>query len=333
MIGPALGGQMQAGRAAFNQLFRAAARSHAGLDGAAFLAWLESGLDPVAEAVAAAAPEALARTVLELYQMALPLVARGWLGPSAREPAIDAGLREVLAALPCCTAQAPAAFAGAVLNALQRLAAADPAKARRWSQGMGELAPGCTDLEDALALGRVLAWRCGLPSLRARALQDAQTLPAVAVQAVLGLPAPLSPQRLAELMEQPQAMPEESKAESAIRFLGWAGGFRGFGGPFARPPRVGLEQGVLVAGDGDALCRLFGDGYGVEAVKVGNGHPRPSPGAASDPRVDSSGTLHWGGRGRQFPQLAGAITWQWQAGLLAVSLATSHRVALLRCPP
>ena len=332
MIGPALSAQLQAGRAGYNQLFRAAAQAHPGLDGEAFQLWLETTLDPVAESVAAARPESLARAVGELYELALPLVARGWLGPLARQPAIDEGLREVLAALPHCTASATGQFAGAVLNALHRLAAADPNQARRWSEGMKRLAPWCNDVDTALALGRVLAWRCGLPSLRTRALQEARSLPAEAVQQALGLQAPLSPQRLDQLIARPLAMPD-GKPTDPIGLLGWVGGFRGFGGHFARPPRVGLDEGALVAGDGDALCRLFADGYGIEAVKVGTGQPRPEPLGLSDARIEASGELRWAGQRRQFPQLAGASSWQWQGGLLAVSLATSHRVALLRCLP
>ncbi len=329
MIGPALAGVLRAGRAGFNQRFQDAARA-GGLDGEDFQTWLTGTLDPVAEALAATRRDGLAISLLALYEMGLALVARGWLGPKAREPAIDAGLRTLLTALPQCLAAQPTRFPGALVNALHRLAQGQPQRALVWAQDLSALAPWCDSAEQALSLGRVLAWRLGLASLRQRALADAQTLPGEPLRLILGLERPPTGEDLARWLHQPQAMPGESAAPLVPRLLGWAGGFAGFGGPFRRPPLVGLDAGRLVAGDGESRVALFGDGYGTEAVQIGGG-PVPTPADPSPARVSGAGLLAWNGRRISMPELASARAWQWHQGLLAVALGTSHRVALLRC--
>jgi len=334
MIGKALAAVLQTGRAPFNQRFRAAQQQHRGLDAGAWLAWMKDTLDPVAARVAAHDASAVAPVVDVLYDQALLLVAKNWLGPRARDPVLAAAYRELLVGLAPALAREPARLSGSLLNALHQLCRDDPARARHWSERLAQLGAGLTDVDAILGLGRMLAWRAGWPAQRAAALQVAPRLPPALAQAALELSAPPGPSLWAALTAAPTLRADEVGLPVArdLSWLGWCGGFRGLGGPFARLPSVGLAAGQLAASDGMDTWRLAGDGYGTQALRMGAGADWPVAPADSRVRVSSTGTVTAGALSREFPDLESAAAWAWHAGLLAVTLRTSYQVALLRCP-
>lgn len=95
-------------------------------------------------------------------------------------------------------------------------------------------------------LGVVAAWRSGAVRLRRAALASARRVPADAACAALSLPE-LGAERLARVLEEhaadPWWWPDGGRGRGAgvgpgRPVVARLGGFRGFGGPWARPPRV-----------------------------------------------------------------------------------------------
>jgi hypothetical protein len=292
-------------------------------------------LDPVAERVAAHDPDAVAAVVEALYDQALPLVAKHWLGREARDPVLAAGYRTLLVALAPALARDPARLSGSVLNALHQLCRDDAERARQWTERLARLGAGIADVDTVLDLGRVLAWRGGWPAWRDAALQAAPRLPAALAQAALELAVPPTASLWQVLAAAPTLRADEvgTPAASGIGWLGWAGGFRGLGGPFAHTPVVGVAAGRLAASDGSDTWWLAGDGYGTQAVRMGSASDWPLERRAGSVQVSAAGTVAAGAVKREFPELETASGCAWHAGLLAVTLRISYQVALVRCPP
>src|SRR5262245_58562585 len=130
MVGSALAAALRAGRMQFNQVFRAAQQQYRGFEAEHWLAWLEGTLDPVAEGVAAVDAAAVGPVVATLYKQSLPLVAKHWLGPLARESVLDEAYRRLLTGLAAALARDPERISASLFNALHQLCQDDPQRAR-----------------------------------------------------------------------------------------------------------------------------------------------------------------------------------------------------------
>ena len=334
MIGAALAAVLELNRAQFNQRFRAAQQQYRELDGQSWLAWMKDTLDPVAQRVAAHDPAAAMAVVDALYDQALPLVAKRWLGREARDPLLAAAYRDLLLALVRALVRDPARLSGSLLNALHQLCRDDPARARRWAERLAQLGEAIADVDTVLDLGRLLAWRCGGPAWREAALGVAPRLPAALAQAALDLAAPPTPSLWADLAAAPALRADEigTPVARAPAWLGWSGGFRGLGGPFARMPVVGIAAGKLAASDGTDTFRLAADGYGTQAMRMGSISDWPLERSDARVHVSGAGELSSGAGKWTFPALQTAAGWAWHADVLAVTVRTSYQVALVRCP-
>ena len=334
MIGGALAAALRVSRAQLNQRFRAAQQLHRDLDAEAWQAWMKDTLDPVAEGIAAHDAAAVVAVVEALYDQALPLVAKHWLGPQARDPLLAAAYKDLLVALGPALARDPARISGSLLNALYQLYRDDAVRARRWADRLAMLGTGIADADTVLDLGRLLAWRCGWPVWREAALALAPRLPPTLAQAALDLPVPPDPSLWTGLVRAPALRADEvgTSAAREAGWLGWSGGFRGLGGPFARMPVVGIAAGRLAASDGTDTWRLSADGYGTQALRMGSASDWPLERAAARVQVSNIGEVSTGTSKRVFPTLQTANGWAWHAGVLAVTVRTSYQVALVRCP-
>lgn len=336
-ISTALASVLKARRADFNQRFLAAQQQQRTLTAEVWHAFLRETLSPVAEIVAAHDASAVDGVIDVLYDQALPLVAKQWLGPAPRDAVFAACYKQLLAALAPLLVREPERVSGALLNALHQLCTIDGARAREWTQRMAAiLKPAATSatVEQALALGRVIAWRVGLASQREMALRDASSLPADWTRAALDLPFTPDAGLWNTLAQQPAMRAEEKEPPKQPEWLGWCGGFRGLGGPFAALPAVGFAGGRLAASDGQHTWWLAADGYGQQCVRMGAASEWPLESAGKDvaAKVGAGGFVVMAGRTHPFPELETAHDAVWQGGILAVVLRTSYQVALLRCP-
>ncbi len=341
VIGPPLAAVLKARRADFNQRFRLAQQQYRALAAEDWLAFVRDTLNPVAEIIAAHDESAVPAVIDALYDQALPLVAQRWLGAQPREPELAACYKQLLAAFAPALMRDPKRVSAALLNALYQLCRINAARAQDWTQRLTHIAARSADIDALLALGRVLAWRVGLPAYRAAALQAGPGLPPAWVRQALDLPS-LPDTALWQALAQAPALraDEIGGAQTAQpEWLGWCGGYRGLGesgGAFSVQPQIGIAANKLAASDGDTTWWLAADGYGVQLVRMGSAldwplgaPPSAMPSAAT---VGADGTVTAGKQSRKFAELETAHTAVVCAGIIAVTLHTSYQVALLRCP-
>ncbi len=332
MIGAHLSAVLKSGRAEFNQRFRLAQQQYRGLAAEDWFAFVRDTLNPVAEIVAAHDESAVPAVIDALYDQTLPLVAQRWLGAQAREPVLAASYKQLLAALAPALARDPMRVSGALLNALHQLCQADAHRAQDWTQRLARIGAKSADVDAVLALGRVLAWRVGLPAYRAAALQAGPGLPPVWLQQALDLEAPLDAALWQTLANAPASRADELSRTPQLEWLGWSGGYRGLGGAFAVQPQAGLAAGKLAVSDGEQTWWLAADGYGAQLVRMGSAADWPLDIQSAALKVSADGTLSAGRYTHKFVELESARGAVWHAGIIAVTLGTSYQVALLRCP-
>jgi hypothetical protein len=335
MIGKALEAVLKARRADYNQRFKLAQQHYRALTAEDWLAFMSDTLNAVAESVAAHDESAVPAVIDALYDQTLPLVAQCWLSREPREPVLVASYRQLLVALAPALASEPARVSGALLNALHHLCVADAQRAQEWTQRLGAIAGKSGDVEAVLALGRVLAWRMGLPAYRESALRAGPQLPLAWAQKALDLSAPPNAALWEALAQSPALRADEAAAvrNPGFEWLVWSGGYRGLGGPFAKQPMVGLAGGKLAASDGENTWWLAADGYGAQAVRMGSAADWPLDTLSALAKAAADGTVAVGKNVRKFAELETARAAAWHAGIVAVTLRTSYQVALLRCPP
>ena len=336
-IGNALATVLKAQRGDFNQRFKLAQQQYRALTAEAWYAFIADTLNPVAEIIAAHNEDAVSEVINVLYDQALPLVAKQWLGSAPREPVLAACYKQLLAMLAPVLVREPERVSAALLNALHQLCALDPQQAQEWTKRFAAIVKGAAaapDVEHVLALGRVLAWRVGLAAQREAALRAAPHLPQAWMQQALDLPATPTAQLWDTLAKEPALRADETRPPAKPEWLGWAGGFRGLGrsgGPFVALPSIGLAGGRLAASDGVHTWWLAADGYGQQVVRMGAAEDWPLT-SATPVKVSESGAITRADKTHGFPELETARGAVWHGGILAVVLRTSYQVALLRCP-
>ncbi len=333
MIGNALTAVLQAKRADFNQRFNLAHQQYRTLTADDWFAFVKDTLSPVAEIVAAHDKAAVAEVIDALYDQALPLVAQRWLGADAREPVLAASYKQLLAALVPALAREPARLSGALLNALHQICQVDAPRARVWAQRLATVGAKSADVDALLALGRVLAWRVGLPAYRTAALQAGPGLPPEWAQPALGLAAPPDAALWQALARSPALRADEIgiKQNPQLEWQGWSGGYRGLGGVFAALPMVGLAAGKLAASDGETTWWLAADGYGAQLVRMGAAADWPLDTMSAAAKAGADGSVTAGKLSRKFVELESARGAVVHEGIVAVTLRTSYQVAVLRC--
>jgi len=334
MIGKPLAAVLKAKRADFNQRFKLAQQQHRGLTAEDWFAYVKDTLNPVADIVAAHDESAVPEVIDTLYDQALPLVAQRWLGTAPRQPVLASSYKQLLAALAPALAREPARLSGALLNSLYQICEIDAQRAHMWTQRLATVGAKSADVDALLALGRLVAWRVGLPAFRAAALQAGPGLPPEWTQQALGLSAPPDAALWQMLARSPALRADEinNVPISGLEWLSWSGGYRGLGGPFTMQPLVGIAADKLAASDGEYTWWLAADGYGTQLVRMGMAADWPLDTMSASAKVNLDGTVTTGKHSRKFAELETARSATWHAGIVAVTLRTSYQVALLRCP-
>lgn len=335
MVSDALAHVLRSGRDALNAQFAAARRLYPELDGGAFRAFLESTVDPLAQAAAAARPDRLADVVTAAYELGLELVGKRLAGPASRHAVVESGWRAVVSAAAPLVAESPRRVLASIANALHQLATTAGARPEQWLRELPPLAARCPDVETLLRLGQVLAWRAGLAHYRASALAAADSLPeALALAAVGGAGSWAAVG--ARLADDPWFVPSRAAGNDRERTIVYAvGAFRGFGGVFSRPPRIARRAGQLIVTSGDEAWLLTADAFGAtfhraggEERAAGASAAAPPPALPPDVRVaDGMLTL----RGHTFAApLCGEVTSvSDDPTTLALTSSSSHHVALV----
>lgn len=313
----------------FNTRFEAARRANPALLPETILASIAEVARPIAEAVVAVRPDRAAIVASSIYDLLLRLAASGLLGPGARYPDLTTGLVQVSQAAPTLTAQHPDRMLRAGVNAICTLSSYAGVRVQDWIAAMARIAPSCSDVEDFLQAGQIIAWRSGMAHFRSGALRLCRTMNPALVLRCLGIPAD-DPARLPARLSQLEANPwhdlhDTSPDVSAktLKVMRRVGGFRGLGGPFLQPPRVFAAPEGFLACDEEKRWLITADCFGATVHPV---HGQRPPSAASMDKTVEAALRGHAELSRLLPDRTSAVadgpTW-------AITTRSSHYVYLV----
>ena len=316
MISSSFAAILASGRAQLNARALEARRSFPALDMQAFGAFLQDGVDPVVQAVAAAAPDRAGSFTLAAYDMALELVGHGLAGPAAKNPFLSAVWRELAPRFAPLLAVMPVDALGMLSNAAIHLGGVSGARTRQWQDEMAAIAPQVATLAQLRAVGQVLAWRAGVAHFRLGAIAAADTLPPALALAACGESQLDWPALRAQLLHQPwRGNPD------GIEF----GAFAGLGGQFDTPPLVRATDDGFIVSAGERFYLLVADAHGAVLH-----------GATADEFAQASGdvsaAVQAGARQLALDLPAGEIALAANAQTVAITSPYTHAIRLLPLP-
>ncbi len=328
MLDPALTAVLSDKRDHLNQRFEQGRHQYPKLEAEAFRAFLSKTLVPLAETALRVAPDRLDLIVVAAYDVGLSLVGQGLAGPGARVTNIEAGLRRLGQACMGRVAEQPRRTLSALSNALHHLTFTQGASPEQWLDDMECVLPHVKDVEQLLAAGQVAAWRAGMAHYRAGALAQAAALPEVANRVLLHVPEDRSwAEAFAQLSKNRWYDPARASGEATPR---WVGGFRGFGGLFAEPPKIAVSDEHVLVRSGDACWLLIADAFGATFHKATPGEVEQAGPFEVEERFSvQADQLFYDGRATGAAArgaLTGAVC---VAGTLAATFSHSHDVVLL----
>jgi hypothetical protein len=243
--------------------------------------------------------------------------------------------RELLPVAAARVAREPGRLAACASNAIVNLSTTGGARPREWLDRMIGLAGKCADTTAMLECGKILAWQAGMAQYRTGALHTAATLRHELAAAALGLPQETLADEVSRTIERLKADPwltsiaalGQADAPPIIRIVAQVGAFRGFGGPFIRPPKVVHDSGAIYALDGEGVWQLVADAYGANLIRT---NPRDFPPSGSNgATIGRNGDVRWGTDRARFPNLTHPVSSAGDDHTLAVTLPTSHHVFLI----
>ncbi len=334
LTGP-LAEALKRGRDGFNARF-AVARKARPIDAEAFLAHLAHVVAPIVDAVAARFSEKVDQVTSELYDLSLELIGSSVIGPGSKSQGVAQAWRALLPRAPHLMAREPGRVAACVTNAVYNLQTSVSPRADEWLTIMQAIVPSCAAVQPFLDAGKVAAWRCGLAQYRAGALAVARQMDAALAAGALGLPTSTEAAALRLALDRmagnPWLTPTEALSGAGdpkrLRLVRRAGAFRGFGGPFLRPPVVAFADGQWLASDGETTFGLIADVFGEHFFRLDQPAPAVT-GTMKSVVIDSSGAVQWGQAAARWEALTARSSLATDEVTLAVTLPTSHHVFLL----
>jgi hypothetical protein len=336
---PALLAVLESERDALNARFTFRLRGGSKIDPQAFMSHLRDTIDPLVRSVHGVLPERVRGVVVALYDVSLDLFAASLLGPEGKLPLMERLWRELLPPAAKLLAREPQRVAGSLANALFQIATQPGTRPEEWLARLAELVPLCATVQELLDVGKILAWQSGMVQYRSAALQTAGQLPLDLVRRTLRLSAMTSTAELAAFLGQMESdpwfrgdqLPGSADRSVPLRIVSMAGAFRGFGGPFLRPPTVRCQDQRWFVSDGASHWQMFADAYGTLFHRVGS--PPDAVEVSSNPpvaaKVDRDGNVLLGKREARFPHLANSSSFACDGTTLGITIPTSHHVYLL----
>jgi hypothetical protein len=327
---PALVEVLRADRDAFNGQFVQRQRAGSKIDGDDFQQHLRTTINDLVRDVAATYAERVKAVTHALYDISLDLFAGGLLGLTARHPHITDAWKIVLPKAMPLLARDPVLVVGCLSNAADHIAGFSSARPSEWIENMSRISPLCGSTSHWLDAGKILAWRTGLVQYRADAFSIARRLPWKLAATCFGANNATEADWTKQL-DRTEAdrwlAPNGALTEARPRIVRTTGGFRGFGGPCLRPPKVTAAEDELYVSDGVAAWKLLADACGTlwHRVKKIPSKASANAGVAVDPR----GRVAWYGEDSKFDELAESRSHAFDGQTLAVTLPTSHHVFLV----
>lgn len=234
----------------YNQLYRESELKHGGLDPSLISRWLVNGVEPIIEKIDQNNSGRLAPVFKAFYVHVLKILSNrsGIVYENEYQRAW-----QLCGALPALAANQPEKLLNAIDGAVESIRTYQPSRVMEWIDLMEKASVHITTIDDFLTAGRIFAWMCGLAHLRDRAKSSYATLAPDLKNVFSECTAEFSmDERLSNVwpgVTQPA-------------FMGEAGGFIGFGGPFAAPPLLSIVQNEFVVTDGKTSHAFFADSFG-----------------------------------------------------------------------
>jgi hypothetical protein len=265
---------LRSGREDFNRQFAHARREHPALDAAAWSSFVASHLNPLVQAVAAVAPNAVVEVATTAWEIGLGLVGQRLAGPQAKDSSINQTWSSVFVTAAALVAQAPARIIASLSNAASNLGVSTPligvtpvncasshTVPTQWIPLLESIALVATNPDDFLAAAQVAAWRSGLAHFRPSALAKAQSLPPALALTALDAAGQDWNEIYSKLMADPWFTPAQSQGRAAQGLR--VGAFRGFGGQFTVPPVLSTFNEQIFVRSGDDVWLLVADAFGA----------------------------------------------------------------------
>jgi hypothetical protein len=259
MLSPGFATLLKERRSSYNAQVAAARSRMPAFDTAAFSAFLRETVDPLVGAVTQVAQENPVWVADALFAMSVDLAEHGWVGAAERGSIVERLWGDAGRHMAGVIAADPRETLGALTNAAIKLDQEPGVRLDDWLGLLGELGGEAGDRGQLRALATVLAWRAGAAHVRAVALAVADTLPPALACRAVGASADGD---WAEIGPRLRAQPWWAPGGQAAR-AHRVGGFRGFGGPFAEPPKVAAHGGDFLAASGEGCYRLIADAFGA----------------------------------------------------------------------
>jgi hypothetical protein len=254
---------LRAGRPQFNAGVTAARHRYPGFKTDAFAAFLETGVDPLVLAVHEVAPDYAGSVAVAAYDIALDLVGRELAGPQSRSEHMNTLWQRIFPVLALRVAENPQLVLGALSNALVNIESLPSARPAQWLELMQQGAAQSSTSEQLLQTGVVAAWRAGAAHFRQAALRLAAALPEALVRYLIGADTTLSQ---AELLQNIATNPwwlRQLQHRSEAERVTEVGAFSGFGGAFAVPPEVRVNEDGFIVKSGERYHLLIADAFGA----------------------------------------------------------------------
>lgn len=239
----------------YNQLYYQQELTSRKMDAVLFSKWIARVVEPIVVAATEVSPGSLPFVFKSFYVSLLSLLTGNLALTYEREYEAAWSLCRLV---PGLIAKQPQRMINALNSALLSLRQNQPGRVGDWIGLMGRTVIYCKTTDEFLNCGRITAWFCGMSHLREKAIKIYPGL-AEEIKAVM---------KSEKLPASPDDLLDHHWVNAAeFKFQGVAGGFRGYGNPFTRPPLVAGINGYIVASDGDTCCALFADALGTVLIR------------------------------------------------------------------
>ena len=235
----------------YNQLCREYEMSHGTINQSVISSWLVTVVEPVIKEVTISYPDQLPSIFKAFFTELLKIVGNK-SGVIYENEYRTAWL--LCDRIPALTAMYPSRLLKAIDSAIESIRTYQPEKVLHWISLMENTLIACETIEEFLACGRIYAWLCGMAHLRVKAEAAYLNLRNELKQEIKNISHINNELEVTFQNEWPNL--------KKPGFIGEAGGFVGFGGPFIAPPLVARLENEFFATDKKNSCAFFADTFG-----------------------------------------------------------------------
>jgi hypothetical protein len=269
---------LQSRRTVFNERFNMARRIYPDLDSVAFTQFLTDILDPLAVQVERTDPGALPLFVETAYLIGLELTGKKLIGPGSHSSVHDNLWRITFPSIISLLVKEPGSLMSKLSNAAHQIDTEIHSGVDDWLLSIEQIGPHCKDTDSLLSLAQISAWKCGMAHFRNSAIPLLTKTPALCCNILFGTTGIVDWQHeIEQLQADPWYSPKFKTDKKGLPAQRQAGGFRGFGGPFIRPPlAIDFEEKLLLWCDNEWWI-VHADIFGITCKRLLKDHTLTIP--------------------------------------------------------